>query len=159
VDSKIENSLGNFDLSLSGGALSLYNQTNNWSKYISMVSDIRTVCPLDEFANNFKKRFSDSHVSFYINQEAAPSSAELSLGEVAPSTADLAAIFGSWNSDQDKYGEKLQRKFFQFVKSYIQKLSPEVLIFDTFNKRFNDKRCNFWLNGTNSLIPKYGRKF
>ena len=68
VDSKIENSLGNFDLSLSGGALSLYNQTNNWSKYISMVSDIRTVCPLDEFANNFKKRFSDSHVSFYINQ-------------------------------------------------------------------------------------------
>ena len=176
VDSKIENSLGNFDITLSGGALKLYNQSNNWSKYISMVSDIRSVCPLDEFANNFKKRFSDSHVSFYINQvniiiisgksshsnisqEAAPSSADLSLGEVAPSTADLAAIFGSWNSEQDKYGDKLQRKFFQFVKSYIQKLTPEVLIFDTVNKRFTDKRCNFWLNGTNSLIPKYGRKF
>ena len=68
VDSKIENSLGNFDITLSGGALKLYNQSNNWSKYISMVSDIRSVCPLDEFANNFKKRFSDSHVSFYINQ-------------------------------------------------------------------------------------------
>lgn len=159
VDSKIENSLGNFDITLSGGALKLYNQSNNWSKYISMVSDIRSVCPLDEFANNFKKRFSDSHVSFYINQEAAPSSAELNLGEVAPSTSDLAAIFGSWNSEQHKYGDKLQRKFFQFVKSYIQKLTPEVLIFDTVNKRFTDKRCNFWLNGTNSLIPKYGRKF
>ena len=177
VDSKIENSLGNFDISLSGGALSLYNQTNNWSKYISMVSDLRSVCPLDEFANNFKKRFSESHVSFYINQvrprltpaqssphsnlsqEAAPASAELSLGEVAPSTADLAAILGSWSSDTGRYGEKLQRKFFQFVKSYIQKLTPEVLIFDTLNKRFSDKRCNFWLNGTNSLIPKYGRKF
>ena len=68
VDSKIENSLGRFDVTLSGGALKIYNQTCNWSKYISMVSDIRSVCPLDEFANNFKKRFSDSFVSFYINQ-------------------------------------------------------------------------------------------
>ena len=68
VDSNIENRLGRFDVTLAGGALKLYNGTDNWRKYITMVSDIRSVCPLDLFATNFKKRFSDSYVSFYLNQ-------------------------------------------------------------------------------------------
>lgn len=75
------------------------------------------------------------------------------------SSADLAAILGSWSSGTEKYGDKLRRKFFQFVKGYIQKLTPEILIFDTVTKRFDYERCQFWLNGTNSLIQEYGRKF
>ena len=45
-----------------------YNESCNWSKYISMVSDIRTVCPLNALAENFTKLYSDSFVSFYISK-------------------------------------------------------------------------------------------
>ena len=80
---------------------------------------------------------------------------ELPADPVTASSADITAILGT----EEKYGEKLQRKFFQFVKGYIQKLTPEVLIFDTVTRRFSDERCKFWQNGTDSLIEKYGRKF
>ena len=70
VDSEIENRLGRFDVSLSAAAMKQYNVSCNWSKYISMVSDIRTVCPLNNLAVNFTKLYSDSFVSFYISTEA-----------------------------------------------------------------------------------------
>ena len=68
VDSEIENRLGRFDVSLSAAAMKQYNVSCNWSKYISMVSDIRTVCPLNALAENFTKLYSDSFVSFYISK-------------------------------------------------------------------------------------------
>ena len=66
VDSNIENSLGSFDVSLSATALKEYNESCNWAKYISIVSDIRTVCPINSLAENFTKLYSDSFVSFYV---------------------------------------------------------------------------------------------
>ena len=66
VDMEIEKKLGSFGVGLSAEAMKSYNVSCNWSKYISMVSDIRTVCPLNALAENFTKLYSDSFVSFYI---------------------------------------------------------------------------------------------
>ena len=68
VDSAIENSLGSFDVNLSATALKTYNGSSNWRKYISIVSDIRTVCPLNSLAEMFTKLYSDSFVSFYVSK-------------------------------------------------------------------------------------------
>ena len=68
VDSEIENSLGSFGVGVSSSAMKLYNVSCNWSKYISMVSDIRTVCPINDLATNFTKLYSDSFVSFYVSK-------------------------------------------------------------------------------------------
>ena len=65
---EIEKSLGSFGVGLSAAAMRSYNESCNWSKYISMVSDIRTVCPLNALAENFTKLYSDSFVSFYISK-------------------------------------------------------------------------------------------
>ena len=68
VDMEIERRLGSFGVGLSAAAMRSYNESCNWSKYISMVSDIRTVCPLNALAENFTKLYSDSFVSFYISK-------------------------------------------------------------------------------------------
>jgi len=156
VDSQIENRLGSFDVGLSGAAMKSYNESCNWSKYISMVSDIRTVCPLNALAENFTKLYSDSFVSFYISKEDNPTDSNGS-GHVADSTTDISAIFGLFKEHQ--FGVNIQRKFYQFVKGYIQKLVPDVVVFDKTNAKFSDEKCKIWQNGTDSLVPKFGRQF
>lgn len=156
VDSAIENNLGSFDVSLSSAAMKLYNESCNWSKYISIVSDIRTLCPINNLATNFTKLYSDSFVSFYVAKEDNPADSNGS-GHVADSTTDIAAIFDMF--PDHSFGTNLRRKFYQFVKGYIQKLTPEVVVFDKSNSKFSDEKCRLWQNGTNSLVPKYGRKF
>lgn len=156
VDSNIENSLGSFDVSLSATALKEYNESCNWAKYISIVSDIRTVCPINSLAENFTKLYSDSFVSFYVAKEDNPDNSNES-GHVADSTTDISAIFELF--EDQTFGSNLRRKFYQFAKGYINKLSPEIIVFDKKVTKFSDAKCRIWQNGENSLVPQYGRKF
>ena len=51
---RVEAKLGGFNISLPNKTLELYNTESggdNYIAYASMVSDIRTVCPLQELAN------------------------------------------------------------------------------------------------------------
>ena len=51
---RVEARLGGFNISLPNKTLELYNAESggdNYIAYASMVSDIRTVCPLQELAN------------------------------------------------------------------------------------------------------------
>ena len=121
-----------------------------------MVSDIRTVCPLKRFASNFKQNFSNSEVSFYIAQQANPSEDNES-GNVADSSTDISAIFGLY--EDQRFGENLQRKFFNFVKGHIDKLSADVTVFDKENVKDNDERCSFWTKTSEEIVPKFGKRF
>jgi len=156
VDSIVESNLGSFDVSLSAGALDLYNSSNNWLEYISMVSDIRIVCPLKQFASNFKQNYSASQVSFYIAQQANPSE-ENESGSVADSSTDISAIFGLF--EDQKFGENLQRKFFSFVKGHISKLSADVTVFDKEIEKDNDERCSFWTKTSEEIVQRFGKSF
>lgn len=156
VDSIVESSLGSFDVSLSTGALDLYNSSNNWLDYISMVSDIRSVCPLKQFASDFKQNYSNSQVSFYIAQQANPFE-ENESGSVADSSTDISAIFGLF--EDQRFGENLQRKFFSFVKGHINKLSADVTVFDKEIEKDNDERCSFWTKTSEEIVPNFGKLF
>ena len=51
---RVEAKLGGFNISLPNKTLELYNANSgedNYIAYASMISDIRTVCPLQELAN------------------------------------------------------------------------------------------------------------
>ena len=50
---RVEGKLGSFNVSLPNEAIELYKADggDNWNAYASMISDIRTVCPLQELAN------------------------------------------------------------------------------------------------------------
>merc|ERR1711981_603324 len=104
-----------------------------------MVSDIRTVCPLRQFAKNFRESFSASEVSFYVNQEANPLE-EDERGNVADSSTDISAIFGLY--EDASFGEKLQSKFFQFVTGKIDKLGDDVTVFDEEDVKDSDEKCS-----------------
>jgi len=156
VESIMESSLGSFDVSLATGALDLYNSTNNWLEYINMVSDIRTVCPLRQFADIFKSNYSASSVSFYVAQEANPSEDNES-GNVADSSTDISAIFGLY--EDNSFGEKLQKKFFQFVAGKIDKLGEDVTVFDKEDVKDNDEKCSFWMKSSDEVVPKFAKRF
>ena len=152
----MESSLGSFDVSLATGALEIYNSSNNWLEYISMVSDIRTVCPLRQFVSNFKQNFSASEVSFYIAQETSPLTDD-ETGNVADSSTDISAIFGLY--EDQEFGANLQKKFFQFVTGEIDKLSADVTVFDKEDVKDNDERCSFWTNTTEKIVPQFAKRF
>lgn len=156
VESIVESSLGSFDVSLATGALDLYNTSNNWLEYISMVSDIRTVCPLRQFANIFQANYSASSVSFYVAQETNPSE-EDECGNVADSSTDISAIFGLY--EDASFGEKLQKKFFQFVTGKIDKLDDGVTVFDKEDVEYSDDRCSFWIKSSDEIVPKFAKRF
>jgi carboxylesterase type B len=156
VESIVESSLGSFDVSLSTGALELYNSSNMWLDYISMVSDIRTVCPLRQFAKNFRESFSASKVSFYVTQEANPLEEDES-GNVADSSTDISAIFGLY--EDASFGLKLQSKFFQFVTGNIDKLGDDVMVFDEEDVKDSDAKCSFWIKTSDEIVPKFAKRF
>lgn len=156
VESIVESSLGIFDVSIATGALDLYNSSNNWLEYISMVSDIRTVCPMRHFANIFQQNYTASEVSFYVAQETSPLEDDES-GNVADSSTDISAIFGLYE-DQD-FGNKLQSKFFQFVTGKIDKLGEDVTVFDKEDAKDSDERCSFWMKTSEEIVPQFAKRF
>ena len=156
VESIVESSLGSFDVSIATGALDLYNSSNNWLEYISMVSDIRTVCPVRHFAKIFQQNYTASEVSFYVAQETSPLEDDES-GNVADSSTDISAIFGLY--EDQNFGNKLQSKFFQFVTGKIDKLGEDVTVFDKEDAKDSDERCSFWMKTSEEIVPQFAKRF
>ena len=53
----VEGRLGSFNETIPGQAIDLCNVSDNWQSYASMVSDIRTVCPLQKLAQYVSQNF------------------------------------------------------------------------------------------------------
>ena len=49
--------------------MELYNVTDNWQSYASMVSDIRTVCPLQKLAQYVSQNFVSKVYSYVATQK------------------------------------------------------------------------------------------
>ena len=156
VESIVESSLGSFDVSIASGALELYNSSNNWLEYISMVSDIRSVCPLQYFAKNFRDNFTASTVSFYVNHEASLLD-EDETGNVADSSTDISAIFGLY--EEKNFGQELRKSFFEFVHEKIDKMVDDVTEFGKSDSSSLNERCSFWLKTSNEIVPQFAKRF
>ena len=157
VENEVETSLASFDISLATGALRLYTGEDNWMRYISLVSDIRTVCPVKLFADKFREEFSSADVSFYIAQEPNSQMEMDWRRNVADSKADIEAILGL--AEGITFGADIQRKFFLFAQGYISKLNKDVTVFNKNIEEYNDEKCNFWSNTEPKIVPKYSKKF
>merc|ERR1711992_21028 len=113
-ETHVESKLGSFNVTIPGQALKLYNVSDHWQEYASMISDIRTVCPIQELAQYVSLNFVSKVFSYVATQKR-----EDSLGGIADKTIDIAAIFGTYetdNEDELKFIDNMKEMFFTFVK-------------------------------------------
>ena len=69
--------------------MDVYNVSDHWQEYASMISDIRTVCPLQELADYASKNFVANVFSYVATQPKLDS-----MDGIADKTVDVSAIFG-----------------------------------------------------------------
>ena len=85
----VEGKLGSFNETLPTQVMELYNVSDHWQEYASMISDIRTVCPLQELADYASKNFVANVFSYVATQPKLDS-----MDGIADKTVDVSAIFG-----------------------------------------------------------------
>ena len=72
-EAHVESKLGSFNNTIPGQAMSLYNVSDHWQEYASMVADIRTVCPLQELAQYVSENFVSDVFSYVATQKRSDS--------------------------------------------------------------------------------------
>ena len=72
-EAHVEEKLGSFNVTIPGQAMSLYNVSDHWQEYASMISDIRTVCPLQELATFVNENFVADVFSYVATQKRSDS--------------------------------------------------------------------------------------
>ena len=91
----MEGQLGSFNGELPKLALAQYKgETNNWAEYSAMVTDLRTICPLEKLVTTMKNDYNFPTVSFYTATETRTGDGGLETGNVADAGMDLGAILG-----------------------------------------------------------------
>lgn len=152
----MESRLGSFNVSLPSAALKLYNDSyyqDNFSKFTAMVSDIRTVCPLQKMANLASNNFV-AKVYSYVSKGKRTSD----LGHLADRTSDVAAIFGKIDGMKD-FVDNMQNMFYQFVNLGTLPQDKDLtlgmyVVDDEIVTQRNYHSCDFWENA-NEIVPKF----
>uniref|UniRef100_A0A0K2VHE0 Neurotactinlike [Tribolium castaneum] n=1 Tax=Lepeophtheirus salmonis TaxID=72036 RepID=A0A0K2VHE0_LEPSM len=158
-EAHVEEKLGSFNVTLPGLALSFYNTSDNWIDYISMLSDIRTVCPIMNLAEMASAN-SNKNVYSYIATQTRVGD----LGNIADAHSDISAIFGLYepkNSTEIRFVTNIQKLFYKFVKSGSLPYGNRdvALGYYDVNARVSFKHeprstCQFWENA-NYIVPEY----
>ena len=104
VEAIVEGQLGSFNGELPKLALAQYKgETNNWAEYAAMVTDLRTICPLEKLVATMKNTYNFPTVSFYTASETREGDAGLETGNVADAGMDLGAILGLLEESNSRY--------------------------------------------------------
>jgi len=160
VEAIVEGGLGSFQGELPVQALARYKEKDNWDKYISMVSHIRTVCPLENLVRTMRENYTFPYVSFYLATESRMGEDGLETGNVSDPGMDIGAILGLLESGNQRFQENLQRKFLSFVRGFTKTLSPGISLFgETTTKTKNLEQCDFWRKTEDSIVPNFGKRF
>ena len=103
---RVETALGSFNTSIPQQAIKRYtekvdsmalskNINKFWLIYSSMISDIKTICPLQDMAKTLADHFSAKIYSYVATQ------GRNKLDHIADSTSDIEAIFDMYQIDDD----------------------------------------------------------
>ena len=112
MEAIVEGQLGSFNGELPKLALAQYKgDTDNWAEYSAMVTDLRTICPLEKLVGTMKNTYNFPIVSFYTATETRSGDGGLETGNVADAGMDLGAILGL-----------LEESSSRLVLKYIQKV-------------------------------------
>jgi Carboxylesterase family len=160
----VEGKLGSFNNTIPAQAMATYNYTdgekrNHWLEYATMVSDLRTVCPLQSLAR-YVSDFNENVYSYVATQKRSGK-----LGGIADATSDVAAIFGVYepaDDDESSFVRNMQDMFYNFVKegklphgnsdakNGIYTVDKNVVTHKSY------QNCDFW-QGVGDIVPNYGK--
>jgi len=161
VEAIVEGQLGSFNGELPKLAIAEYKTgeaDNNWAEYSAMVTDLRTICPLETLVATMKTEYKFPIVSLYTATETRQGDAGLETGNVADAGMDLAAILGLL--DSSRFEDNLQRKFLSFAKGHISRLHRGITQFGDQISRVDElDRCSFWTSTQADIVPSYAKRF
>jgi carboxylesterase type B len=166
-EAHVESKLGSFNVTIPGQAMSLYNMTDHWQEYSTMLSDIRTVCPIQELADYVSKNFVADVFSYVATQKKTSSSeSNGGLGGIAEKTIDISAIFGTYkpkevadNTQELDFIRNMQNLFYTFVKTGKLPMDKDLtlgmyIVDDKIVTQRNYPKCDFWKKAQN-IVPTY----
>jgi carboxylesterase type B len=156
-EAHVESKLGSFNVSIPGSAMERYNVSDHWQEYASMISDIRTVCPLQELAQYVSGNFVADVYSYVASQKR-----QEPLGGIADQTVDIAAILGTYQTEDPeelKFIDNMNDMFFNFVNTgklpKDQDLTKGMYIVDSEIKTQGSyPNCDFWKKAQ-QIVPTY----
>eukprot|EP00093_Oithona_nana_P003152 03152.XXX_10690_3064_1 [CDS] Oithona nana genome sequencing. len=157
-ETHVESKLGSFNVTIPGQALKLYNVSDHWQEYASMISDIRTICPLQELADYVNSNFIADVYSYVATQKRSSGPLE----GIADSTIDISAILGTYQAeteDEKAFVSNMQKLFASFVTNgNLPEENDMNLGMYVVDKEINTQRsyphCNFWKDALD-IVPTY----
>jgi carboxylesterase type B len=153
----VEGKLGSFNETLPTQVMELYNVSDHWQEYAFMISDIRTVCPVQELAQYATKHFVEN-VSFYVATQPKSDS----LGGIADKNIDISAILGTYNTENPneiQFIANIQNMFYTYIKTGKLPQDKDVhkgmyVVNDQINTQRNYPKCDFWKEAQD-IVPNY----
>ena len=190
---RVETALGSFNTTIPEQAISRYNKylddlpvekhvNKYWLTYSSMLTDIKTICPLQELASSLSKQFSSKVYSYVATQKRNK------LDNIADSTSDIEAIFDMYEIDDDYnkladkkdssednealiagaklaaeqslFVDKIQDMFYTFVRTGElpqgnRDMSQGMYMVNSqITSQKDYPNCDFWKN-TKNIVPSY----
>lgn len=165
-----DSALGQGEENLAEEAISRYNAT--WDGFVSMITDIRTVCPLlamartqvsiESKAVKLIKKFK-SNITFYVATQGRTYKLPGTLADV---NIDLSAILGAYTPNvepQKSFVKTMQDTFFNFVNEGVlpplpspAPAQPVLFIAKDAEWRNDYPNCGFWV--AKNFTPLYGRR-
>ena len=162
----VESKLGSFNNTIPAQAMALYNYTeegndsrNHWIEFASMLSDIRTVCPIQHLAAYVSNNFVADIYSYVATQKRVER-----LGGIADKTSDISAIFGVYepsNDDEASFVKNMQDLFYGYVKEGKLPHGNTDLtrgmykVEKSISTQRNYPTCDFWQRAQD-IVPNYG---
>ncbi|XP_055530215.1 neurotactin [Wyeomyia smithii] len=134
-------------LGLTSEAIERYNAT--YQGLVSMISDIRTVCPLLTIAQKLLTS------QFYVVTQTG---GELNIADV---DSDIQAILGRYEPktpEQRRYVSAIQQLFYHYVSHGEIKSELRRKLLDIGQDAlptYNTSNCDFWIK--NDVVPRYAR--
>ena len=115
---------------------------------MTIVSDIRTVCPLATLSNTLK-------APMYVVTKPRDNG---DLGMIADKSADLSAIFATENGGNDEFGDNMRTMFYSYVNSG-ESFEGIRLVNDEISPVDSLENCEFWQQEQPDMVPNFGKMF
>lgn len=157
----LESKLGDFGTSLSREVIDRYirPESTPWQQFVSLLSDVRTICPLYYTTLAMADEFVKNPVYFYV----ATQRKYTPIGYVAEANIDIAAIFGVYEAEtreEKKFVQNMEKLFYEFVKKGKfpdeQGILKSIYIVDeNIQKIYAYPNCEFWQQ--HNFYPNYSR--
>lgn len=157
-EAHIESKLGSFNETLPGSVMEKYNVSDHWQEYASMISDIRTICPMQDLAQYVNENFVAEVFSYVATQ---PRSSE-TLGGIADKTIDISAILGTYQTEDAaelQFISHMQNMFYTYVNTGKLPLAKDLtlgiyVVNDELATQRNYPICDFWKEAQD-IVPNY----